>query len=882
MTTEQSFSEILDVDEARLERSRIRALFNVSRPSYPAKLIAAGVLLAALWGPFTWQVLLAWFAAATVVTIARVVLYRRYQRAPEALAPLAWESRYAIGTFATGAVWAFAAAVFFAHVDPPRQMIVLFLVGGTMISAAGLYAPSTRAFVGFGVLPLAAMTVQLAVQPEFVYRLLAFVLPLFAILLYRVFHDLNRGLIDALRTRQENEVLAERLAYSGAQLRDAIESFPDGLAIWDDQERLVVCNDAYARLFGGGRSAAELPGVGYAVIAANAFDVMQVPAAFEHRREEWIEQRIQYHKQAPGVPQEYRTRDGRWKLGKTVRTRMGGAVGVVLDVTDLKRAQDAYLDVLAEKDLVLDTLPVGVAFVERGVIVRCNARLERMLGHGPGELSGRSARVLYTSDEAFAEASRANEQLGGGAIVEGDAVLARRDGAELWCRLQRRALNPHAPGDSVIVTFTDIGERRAAETALRTSEETYRNLVETSNDLIWSVDHERRWAYLNASAVRRIYGCEATLLLGKPVAECTAPDALERDAALFARVLGGDSVFNHETRHLRVDGRAVDLVVNAVPLRDARGAIIGATGTAHDITERKRAAAALLEGGERLRLAIDAASLYSWEWDVARDTLTWGVNPEPLVGPAPQGRGYGDFRDLVHPEDRERYLDTGRRALASGEPYACEFRIVRTDGQVRWVVARGKVVDAATRMIGVSQDVTERKRQEEEARFLAYHDTLTGLPNRRLLDDRLKQAVYLAQRRDAKVAAMLIDLDEFKQVNDTLGHRAGDAVLRETAQRLARCVRKSDTLARQGGDEFVVVLPDLKLEADSQVVAEKILRALEPEFLVDGRAFRISASIGVSVFPSDASDGDTMLRNADAAMYRAKQLGKNNYRFYGR
>ena len=185
-------------------------------------------------------------------------------------------------------------------------------------------------------------------------------------------------------------------------------------------------------------------------------------------------------------------------------------------------------------------------------------------------------------------------------------------------------------------------------------------------------------------------------------------------------------------------------------------------------------------------------------------------------------------------------------------------------------------------MIGVSQDITERKRQEEEARFLAYHDTLTGLPNRRLLDDRLRQALFLAQRRDTRVALMVVDLDRFKQVNDALGHRAGDSVLREAAHRIVGCLRKADTLARHGGDEFVVVIPDVKIDADCQIVAEKILRAREPEFRVDGRDFSIGASIGVSLFPSDAGDGEALLRNADAAMYRAKQLGRNNYRFYGR
>jgi diguanylate cyclase (GGDEF)-like protein len=208
------------------------------------------------------------------------------------------------------------------------------------------------------------------------------------------------------------------------------------------------------------------------------------------------------------------------------------------------------------------------------------------------------------------------------------------------------------------------------------------------------------------------------------------------------------------------------------------------------------------------------------------------------------------------------------------------------DGRVVWISSHAKTLPDASgrprRMIGVTQDITERKRREEQERFLAYHDSLTGLPNRRLLDDRLRQAVNLAQRRDARVAVMLIDLDDFKRVNDQLGHRAGDAVLREVAHRLAGCVRKADTLARQGGDEFVVVIPDLGQEADCQVVAEKILRVLEPAFSTDGSEFRIGASIGISIYPGDAGDGDALLRNADAAMYRAKQLGRNNYRFYGR
>lgn len=186
----------------------------------------------------------------------------------------------------------------------------------------------------------------------------------------------------------------------------------------------------------------------------------------------------------------------------------------------------------------------------------------------------------------------------------------------------------------------------------------------------------------------------------------------------------------------------------------------------------------------------------------------------------------------------------------------------------------------AYRMIGVSQDITARKAREEAVRFLAYHDSLTGLPNRRLLDDRLAQAVHLARRRERKLAVMLLDLDDFKQVNDGFGHRAGDAALREAAQRLSACVRKADTLARYGGDEFVIVLSEVQGETDCRLIADKALQALARELPVGDASVALSASIGISLFPADAGDGDALLRNADAAMYRAKQKGRNQYEFY--
>ena len=663
-------------------------------------------------------------------------------------------------------------------------MAVIFVVGGTIIGAAGVYAPSPAAFYGFCVVPFLAIILQLALHPGRTYTMLAAMVAVFGAVMVRVYRDVHGNLQGALRTRIENEGLVGRLAQSEAQLRDAI-------------------------------------------------------------------------------------------------------AGVAVDREELRRAQEAYGRLAAEEKLMLDTLPVGVAFFSGRVIVRCNRRLEQMLGYGAGELKGQTSRVLYPSEALWNEAGERYKLLTGGQVLEGEFKLRRKDGSPLWCRAVGRSVSLDSPEASVIVTYSDTSERHAAERALRKSEAMYRNLVETSNDLIWSVDAAGRWTYLSPAAVQRIYGCQPGELLGKEFRGLLAQEVTERDLAVFQRILAGESVFDYQTRHLRRDGSHVDLSFNAVPLREAGGAVVGATGTARDVTAEKAAAAAQYENVEKLRLAVDAAELMYWEWERDSDQLHWGRDPGTLVG-GQDGRDtrWSEYLKIIHPEDRDRYLTAVNAAWEQAGACANEYRVIRNDGRVAWLSSHGRTIaDGAGkvyRMIGVSQDITERKRQEEEARFLAYHDTLTGLPNRRLLDDRLRQAVYLAQRRDARVAVMVVDLDRFKQVNDALGHRAGDAVLREAAHRISGCVRKADTLARHGGDEFVVVIPDLSQDGDGQVVAEKILRALEPPFTVDGREFSIGASIGISLYPADAGDGEAVLRNADVAMYRAKQLGRNNYRFYGK
>ena len=181
---------------------------------------------------------------------------------------------------------------------------------------------------------------------------------------------------------------------------------------------------------------------------------------------------------------------------------------------------------------------------------------------------------------------------------------------------------------------------------------------------------------------------------------------------------------------------------------------------------------------------------------------------------------------------------------------------------------------------GTGRDISERKANEEKIQRLAHYDTLTDLPNRRLFSDRLQQALATAKRDKAHLALMYFDLDRFKPINDTLGHDIGDLLLKEVAKRVQDCLRESDTAARMGGDEFVVLLPAIEAEQDAMVVAEKIRHTLNRPFELVGHSLHISSSIGVAVYPEHGSDEETLLKNADTAMYHAKESGRNMVRFF--
>ena len=311
-----------------------------------------------------------------------------------------------------------------------------------------------------------------------------------------------------------------------------------------------------------------------------------------------------------------------------------------------------------------------------------------------------------------------------------------------------------------------------------------------------------------------------------------------------------------------------------------------------------RAFTDLARSQERLLNAQRIAQLGHWEWNLETNDVQCSDEVFRMIGLTPEAfrRRCRSFVDLVHPEDRPRVEAALQHAIGDQQPLNIDCRIVQPDGTVRvihqqaelWRDPQGK----ALRLHGTAQDITERTRAAEQIRQLALYDSLTGLPNRDLFREQLNHAIAHAKRSASNLVTLSLNLDRFKRVNDTLGRRGGDLLLKEAAKRISSSLRPvdyvtrdetidalSDSLARPGGDEFTLFLA-LKDPSDAAKVARRILWTLAHPFSIEGNDIVVSASIGVAAYPLDGDDAETLLKNADAAMHYAKDHGKNNYQFY--
>jgi diguanylate cyclase (GGDEF)-like protein/PAS domain S-box-containing protein len=421
----------------------------------------------------------------------------------------------------------------------------------------------------------------------------------------------------------------------------------------------------------------------------------------------------------------------------------------------------------------------------------------------------------------------------------------------------------------------------------RQSEARFRSLIQNASDLILILGPDGDLRYVSPS-IQRILGRTPEQVIDTTVSDWTHPDDKVRMLDTLSKCLEAPGLTPMaELRLAHADGswRYVELLGNN--LLD-EPTVSGLVFNARDITERKRAEAKLQEAEAKYRSLVEQipAVIYMDSADEANSALYRSPFIREMLGYTPEEFHSGSvcWQDLLHPEDGERVLVENARTNGTGEPFRIEYRLIHRDGRVVWVRDEALLIrdDAGEPLYwqGIFMDITERKELEAQLVHQAFHDPLTGLPNRALFMDRLGQGLARTARHGRRIAILFLDLDNFKVVNDSLGHKAGDQLLVAVADRLLACMRPGDTVARLGGDEFTLLLEYVADTQEPTRVAERISEKLEAPFNIEGHEVFVTTSIGISLGASGYDKPEDLLRNADVAMYEAKNKGRARHEVF--
>lgn len=382
---------------------------------------------------------------------------------------------------------------------------------------------------------------------------------------------------------------------------------------------------------------------------------------------------------------------------------------------------------------------------------------------------------------------------------------------------------------------------------------------------------------------QKLSGYSDRELLGTYSLKHVHPDDKEMVREMAVRSLKEASSNAYEYRFIRRNDEVMWVLemVTSIIYRGERATL----GSFMDITGRKQMKEIIRQSEERYRTIIDEMEEWYFETDLAGNFLFFNEAVARTLKNTEKERGEIDVRNFIRPEDADKVYKIAQQLCRTGEPIKnLPYELVLPDGSVKFaefsIFPKRDQEGRVFGFRGVGHDITERKRIEQKLNYMATHDYLTELPNRMLFMDRLTVALTQAKRNTQKLAVLMLDLDGFKNVNDTWGHNVGDQLLKKMGRRLTALLRQTDTVARLGGDEFIILLLEVERKKDITEVAQKILKAFEQPFMFDDHKLNSTISIGIAVYPDDGEDMDSLLKNADSAMYRVKSHGRNGYRFF--
>ncbi|MCL6632074.1 MAG: PAS domain S-box protein [Alicyclobacillus herbarius] len=556
-----------------------------------------------------------------------------------------------------------------------------------------------------------------------------------------------------------------------------------------------------------------------------------------------------------------------------------GTCSITREITGQKQVEQSLRESEDRYRKVVELSPKGILIHRNGTILYANPfamktlRTERLIGKN----------IFSYIHPDYHERSRQRflDLHVGKELPFIETIMVRDDGKMIDVEIG--GVHIIQDGEPVVLSiFQDVTERKKAERALAESEKRYRKLVELSPIAV-IVHRDGLIQYANPACTKLLGASSIDDLLRKSILDFSPPEYRHLAESHIQELnRTGIAIDPTEEKIRRMDGKTIDVKVTGISIQyDGKPSYLMIL---QDITREKQAEEALRQSEARYRLIAENMSDLVGILDVNGVVKYASPSHKSVLGFDPEVYEGNPVFDMVHPNDVFNVRKEFSEIAMTKEEKIIEFRYKHVQGHWVWVEAKGTpVLDEAGNLVHfqvVARDITERKRYEEKLAHLAFHDALTGLPNRRLFRDRFKQAIKEAERYGRKMAVMYIDMDRFKVVNDSMGHDVGDELLKQFAERVSGCLRASDILARLGGDEFTILLPEIHEEQDAVRVAQRILTAIQQPWEIGEQVFRTTSSIGIAFYPMHGTTRHELLQHADEALYSAKESGKNTVRTY--
>jgi diguanylate cyclase (GGDEF)-like protein/PAS domain S-box-containing protein len=671
-----------------------------------------------------------------------------------------------------------------------------------------------------------------------------------------------------------------------ALMERAIEHLNQGFCIFDRHHRLVTCNSRYAQMY---RLPPELtrPGTPLRLILERRFEIGDNPSG---DRDACIRLWTEGVNATTVTKTMVGFKDGRTLCRDHLPLPDGGFVSIFEDVTEGLRTAGELDRMKSFLDAVVNTIPATIMVKEARDrrYIFANRSAERYLGRSSDELIGRTAAELFRPDDAKGVEARDDEVLRSekGRTFH-EYTIVGRDG-DIRHHTSRRVVmrDPSGRPAFILLVVEDVTERRRTEHALERTQSFLDTVIDNIPAIVLVKDaRDSRYNLVNRAA-EKFFGVPRGEMLGKNCHDIFSQREAEAIMARDAAALGSGEELTVSENALDIPGRGTRQVsVKRLVLRDAAGIPQSIVQVLEDQTDRLEIEADLNRARNFLDAVIENIPLPIFVKD-ARDLRYLMVNrlAEDVIGrPRAEiiGKTTGGLGDVPGGADID---ERDREALARpGEVVIHELDVTRANGEARSVIVKRLTVDDAAGepryLIVVSEDVTERRRSAERIAYMAHHDTLTGLPNRASFNEHLTRTFERAAETGESFAVLCLDIDRFKEINDVFGHSVGDEFLQTVSARLQGAAQGA-FVARLGGDEFTMVTACGPQPATAEALVERLFEQCVGDVDIQGHQLRIGLSVGVSVYPDDASEESAILSNADAALYRAKREGRNTFRFF--